>query len=455
MLSQNNKDSWKEIQEWLLSNNIEDVECIFPDLSGIARGKVIPSEKFLSGLKNNSLFIPYDTLTQMVTGHYPPTVEGRNLTRDLRMIPDAKTLRRSPWVKATKTGQIICDLYTFEYEEVNVSSRQILKNVIENYTKQGIRPVVAPEIEFFLVQKNLDPDYPLEPAKGLSGRYESGSQAYGIEALNEYVMFTDLLYNYCERSNLDVDTFLHEGGSAQLEVNFLHGSALDLADQIFLFKRTARQAALNQGMYLTFMAKPHINQPGSSMHLHQSLVDKHGQNIFSDPKKKYSEKFFHFIGGLQKYLPEASIIMYPNVNSYRRIRPDLDTPINVSWGFDNRTVGLRVPIAEPKATRVENRLPGSDVNPYLSFAVSLLAGFVGMEEKIACSKESSELSEQVDRTIPYHLYEALQIFEESKMLKKNLGENFVKLYKQVKNDEIEMFSDVVTTWEREHLLLIV
>lgn len=446
--------NFDEMKEWLLSHNVSDVECLVPDVSGIARGKVLPTEKFISGISNNSLFIPYDILTQLVTGHYSNSYESKKSYRDLRMVPDPRTIRLCPWVEGDPVAQIICDVETFHNEEVSVSSRQILKNILKQFKKMKLRPIVAPEVEFYLVQKNLDPDYPLEPAKGASGRYESGSQAYGIEALNEYVFFSDLMYEYCEHSRLDVDTILHESGSAQLEVNFIHGNALDLADQIFLFKRTARQAAFKQNSYLTFMAKPHSNQPGSSMHLHQSIMDENGKNIFTNVKNKYSKQFLYYIGGLQKYLAEASLIFYPNINSYRRIHPGFDAPINVAWGIDNRTVGLRVPIAEPTATRIENRLPGADVNPYLSFACTLLAGLEGMKQKINCKPES-KLMEESERTVPYHVNEAINLFQESTILPKYFGEAFMNLYTQVKLDEVDVYSRLVTAWEREHLLLTI
>ncbi len=446
--------NYDDMKEWLISQNVEDVECMIPDLSGIARGKVIPTEKFISGLNNNSLFVPYDILTQTVTGHYSNSHESKKSYRDLRILPDPTTIRLVPWVEGEPVAQIICDVSTFDKEVVSVSSREVLKTVLDHYRKLDLTPIIAPEIEFYLVQKNLDPDYPLVPAKGQSERYETGSQAYGIEALNEYDTIIDLIYHYCDKSSLDVDTILHESGSAQLEVNFVHGNPLDLADQIFLFKRTSRKAAFKHNTYLTFMAKPHSNQPGSSMHIHQSVIDSKGKNIFSDSGKKYSKNFFHFIGGLQKYFTEASLIFYPNINSYRRIHPGFDAPINIAWGVDNRTVGLRVPIAESNAVRVENRLPGADVNPYLSFAASLVLGLEGMKKNVQCYPES-KLSEENKRTVPYHLHEALKLFEESEVLKKYFGSDFIDLYSQVKLDEIDIFNRLVTAWERENLLLTI
>lgn len=173
-----------------------------------------------------------------------------------------------------------------------------------------------------------------------------------------------------------------------MEINFRHGDALDLADQILVFKRTMREAALKHNVAATFMAKPMTGEPGSAMHLHQSIVDvKTGKNIFSNADGTMSELFLHHIGGLQKFIPEVLPLFAPNVNSFRRFLPDTSAPVNVEWGEENRTVGLRVPDSSPENRRVENRLAGADANPYLALAASLLCGYIGMVEGIKPSAQ--------------------------------------------------------------------
>ena len=182
---------------------------------------------------------------------------------------------------------------------------------------------------------------------GRSGRAEPGRQSYSIAAVNEFDPLFDDIYQFCEDQDIEIDTLIHEDGPAQMEINLIHGNALDLADQAFLFKRTAREAALRHKMYATFMAKPHAKEPGSAMHIHQSVVDrKTRKNIFSNPDGTPSQLFFSHIGGLQKYLPAAMALFCPNVNSYRRLTRYLSAPINVQWGYDNRTAGLRVPMSD-------------------------------------------------------------------------------------------------------------
>ena len=247
---------------------------------------------------------------------------------------------------------------------------------------------MAPELEFYLTQVNTDPDLPLEPPAGRSGRSETSPQPYGLEAITEYEDLIETIYEHAEAASLHLDTMIHESGTAQLEINFNHGDPVHVSDQVLVFKRIVRQVALKHGVYATFMAKPMENQPGSAMHLHVSLVDaKKGDNLFGvapeDGGDGNTDMFRHFVGGLQKYLGECTPLFAPNVNSFRRMRPDFSAPINLQWGYDNRSCGLRVPISQPENRRIENRLPGADANPYLAIAAVLVCGYIGIRDKIA------------------------------------------------------------------------
>jgi glutamine synthetase len=330
----------------------------------------------------------------------------------------------------------------------------VLQRVLDLYAAKGWRPVVAPELEFFLVEPNTDPDYPLKPPVGRSGRPEIGRQAYSIAAVNEFDPLFDDIYAFCEAQDLDIDTLIHEAGAAQMEINLNHGNALDLADQAFLFKRTAREAALRHKMYATFMAKPLASEPGSAMHIHQSVVDtKTGANVFSDAEGKASPLFESHIAGLQKYLSSAMSLFAPNVNSYRRITRYNMAPINVQWGLDNRTAGLRVPFSEPQARRIENRLGGADANPYLAIAASLACGYLGMIEALKPTEPITGSAYDLPFALPLTLADALALLRSCKPLVELFGERFVAAYCAVKESEYETFTRVISSWEREHLLL--
>jgi glutamine synthetase len=237
-------------------------------------------------------------------------------------------------------------------------------------------------------------------------------------------------------------------------MNFNHGNPLLLADQAFLFKRTVREAGLRHEVYATFMAKPMQDEPGSSMHIHQSLYSaKSGRNIFSQANGKDTKLFKNHIAGLQRYLPMVMPLLGPNVNSYRRLVPESDAPINTHWGYDNRTVGLRVPHSEPTSRRVENRLPGADANPYLAIATSLACGYLGMVEKLSPRPPVKGSAYRLAHTLPKTLYDALHRFNTTRALKSVLGQRFIDAVTVVKETELEAYQKVISSWEREHLLL--
>jgi glutamine synthetase len=207
-------------------------------------------------------------------------------------------------------------------------------------------------------------------------------------------------------------------------------------------------------MYATFMAKPHAKEPGSAMHIHQSIVDKKTRkNIFSNPDGSPSQLFFSHIAGLQRYLPDAMSLFAPNVNSYRRITRYQLAPINVQWGYDNRTAGLRVPMSAPEARRVENRLGGADANPYIAIATSLACGYLGMVEGLQPSEPITGSAHDMPFQLPRSLDEALTRLRNCEPLVELLSDPFIAAYTIVKQAEYEVFLQVISSWEREHLLL--
>ena len=235
--------NWNEARAWLEWRGIEDIECITPDQAGVARGKMMPSKKFTS---NTSLALPSAVFMTTISGGYPEDGNGFHYPEDdgdLKLVPDLSTLSEVPW-ETDPTAQVICDLVHQDGRNVDFTPRNLLKHVLTAYAERGLKPVVAPEIEFYLVRKNPDPDYPLTPPVGRSGRPIGGGAGYSIAGVNEFDELIDDIYHFSERQGLEIDTLIHEEGAGQLEINLRHGDPVELADQVFLFKRTIREAAL-------------------------------------------------------------------------------------------------------------------------------------------------------------------------------------------------------------------
>jgi len=434
------------IQVWLKENGIEDVEAFVPDMAGAARGKVLPAAKFGSG----ELKLPEGIFAQTVSGDY--AVNKENIEdRDMLLHPDAATIRPVPWA-SDPSASIFLDCNHRDGSPVETSPRQVLRNVLKLFAAKGWNPVVAPEVEFYLINPHSDANEEVEPPEGRLGRTETSRQPYSIDTMNDFDPFINDVYAYCDAQEINIDTLSQEMGPAQFELNFLHGNAIELADQVFLFKRTVREAAIAHEMHATFLARPMSEEAGSALHVHQSVVDNNGRNIFSNEDGSPSDLFMSYIGGLQKYMPEALLIFAPYANSYRRFLSYWDSPVNLCWAIDNRTAGLRVPDSEPDARRVENRLAGSDVNPYLVLAGTLACGYLGMTEGVRPSDPVE--GSAYDRPFGLHrfLYEAIDAFEQSAAMRATLGDSFVNLYTAVKKLECKEFQEIVTPWEREVLM---
>ncbi|NVO23450.1 glutamine synthetase [Donghicola sp. C2-DW-16] len=439
------------VQSYLGDNRLDEVECIISDLPGIARGKAVPASKFA---RQNHFYLPDSIFYQTITGEWADAAgEEGFIERDMILRPDMTTATAAPWT-ADFTLQVIHDAFNRAGDPIPFSPRNVLKRVCELYRAQGWKPVIAPEMEFYLVAPNTNPSKPIEAMMGRSGRPAAARQAYSMSAVDEYGPVIDDIYDFAEAQGFEIDGITQEGGAGQLEINLRHGNPVKLADEVFYFKRLIREAALRHNCYATFMAKPIADEPGSAMHIHHSVIDlETGENIFSGPQGGETDAFFHFIGGLQKYLPSGIAVLAPYVNSYRRYVKDHAAPINLEWGRDNRTTGIRIPISDSQSRRVENRLAGMDCNPYLGIAVSLAAGYLGLMENVRPSKQFKGDAYEGDGDFAQTLGQALDEFDDCTKLHDILGPEFARVYSIVKRAEYQEFLQVISPWEREHLLI--
>ncbi len=437
-------------RDYIGNRRVDEVECVIGDIAGVARGKAMPAAKFAH---QANYFLPNSIFLQTITGEWADNPFDEFTEPDMILEPDFSTATAAAWT-ADVTLQVIHDAKDQQGNPVAFSPRNVLRRIVQLYADQGWTPVVAPEMEFFLTARNIDPNQPVIPPMGRSGRRAAGKQAYSMSAVDEYGKVIDDIYDFAEAQGLEIDGILQEGGAGQIELNLAHGDPVRLADDVFFFKRLIREAALRHDCFATFMAKPIAGEPGSAMHIHSSVIDtKTGKNIFSDKKGEETDAFLHFIGGMQNHLPGAIALLAPYVNSYRRYVPDFAAPINLEWGRDNRTTGLRVPISKPAARRVENRLPGMDCNPYIGIAATLACGYLGLMEKRAPRPEFQGSAYIDSDEIPVNIGDALDLLEEDKALTEIMGEKFVQVYTSVKRSENKEFLQVISPWEREHLLL--
>ena len=258
------------VQSYLEGHRLDEVECVIADLPGIARGKAVPASKFA---RQSHFHLPNSIYFQTITGGWGEAAGENGFTEpDMVLKPDMDTTTAAPWT-GDWTLQVIHDACDQDGAPVPFAPRNVLKRVVDLYRKEGWEPVVAPEMEFYLVARNRNPAHEIEPMMGRSGRPAAARQAYSMSAVDEFGPVIDDIYDFAEAQGFEIDGITQEGGAGQLEINLRHGDPVKLADEIFYFKRLIREAALRHDCFATFMAKPIAGEPGSAMHIHHSVMD--------------------------------------------------------------------------------------------------------------------------------------------------------------------------------------
>lgn len=429
---------------------VRQVECLFPDITGYPRGKLMPLAGFLGG---QELRIAQAITMQAVTGEYSDHPIFPEDDPDVRLVPDLATVRLAPWAPADAPRALaIHDCHELDGRPCTLAPRSLLRMVLARYAERGLTPVVAPEIEFYLTAPCADAGQALQPPLGRLGRAEVGQSAFSLNLLNELAPFWTAFEQAIETLGIRADTWIHEVGCSQYEINLWHGHAVEVADQAFLFKHAAREIAIAHGMNAVFLAKPIAGEAGSSMHLHVSVVDGEGRNVFSAADGSEAPTFRRFIGGLQAHLPDLMLLLAPNVNSYRRFVKGTQAPIHLGWGHDNRTAGLRVPASGPAARRIEQRVAGADANPYLAIAATLAAGLAGIEEGLAATEPLVGDGYAQAHGLPRSPRDALERLQGSAAARRLLGDDFVTGYCATKEIELDHHDREIGAWERRYLL---
>jgi glutamine synthetase len=427
--------------------DLKRIECAVSDFTSIPRGKILGTDLFLSRREvRMASFLVGITVTcnepdRMYTHFVPRTMP------DIRYVPDWRTFAVDPLAQVP-TGTVLCDA-TGSFDSplgetmdcAGLLPRTILKRILQRLSDAGYTSRVAPELEFALVAvTDHGPSRTLRPAPGRAGKLaheEPTAESLSLEAAHGQAPYFDAMWAACEQLRIPITGFAHEATAGQYEVNFAPGEPLAQADAVFRFKNLARELGRRHGFTATFLAKPYPNDTGSGMHWHLSLQDKAGNNPFATKKGQPSDAMRHFIGGWQRSIRGAAAIYAPYANSYFRFLDPDASPSSADWSGDNRAVAFRIPDSDAANLRLENRLPGADINPYLLLAVMLGAGLVGLRQGLDPTEPIVGLpGKGTGPKLPMSLPEALDALETCPILASVLGQPFIDLYGMVKRAEV-------------------
>lgn len=445
-MQQQHAEAQAEGLEWMARNGIRRVETVFPDLAGLARGKIQSAELFRA---SPGARMPAFLLGVTVTGAEPPDVFARVIPPslpDMALVPDWRSLVVDP-LATVPTVSLICDVAgrfpapdgAHEIDVATLAPRALLREEIARLDACGLRARVAPELEFFLVHDQRDANGGLRAAHGMSGSVPWVEEVHDLasaEALQSFGPFFDALWSACEAQRIPICGYGHESAMGQYEVNFMPGEPLAMADAVFRFKRLARELARRHGCHATFMAKPYADEPGTGMHWHVSLADAAGRNPFSDAQGGEDASLGHFVAGWQASVQGASALFAPYAHSFERLRRPDAAPASAHWGYDDRSVAFRVPHADAANRRLEHRLPGGDANPYLILAMMLGAGRIGLRDRLQpLPPRVTGAPADGGAPLPMEQVAALAALARCAIAREVLGEPFIALYAMVKRHE--------------------
>ena len=426
--------------------DIEAVQLVITDANGVARGKNIAREE-LAALYGDGRNVAGSILGLDVTGE---DVEETGLVwavgdADQVCRPVAGTLVRAPWL-TRPSAQVLGTLFELDGRPARADPRHVLARVVQRLHARGCTPVVAVELEFYLLER--DADGRLQPARGrLSGAGGERTDAYGLGPLDDMSPLFDELCAAARSLGLPIRTMMSEYAPGQFEITLEHrADALRAVDEAVMFKRAVRGVAARHGCIACFMAKPFEALAGSGMHLHASLADRDGRNLCAAESHGGSPLLRHAIGGLRATVADAMAVFAPHANSYRRFRAQSYAPVAATWGINNRTVGLRVPAGPPASRHVEHRISGADANPYLVAAVVLAGMLHGIERELDPGPpiEGNGYAQVTAGGLPLVWSEALAHAARSEFLADALGPEFLGVFLAVKRRECDKFGALVS-----------
>ncbi len=431
------------------------IELLVPDTNGIFRGKRI-ERHLLEKAGSEGVCLPGSLFGMDITG---TTVEETGLgfdegDADRLCWPVPGTLSVVPW-QARPTAQMLLAMYENDGRPFFADPRHVLDGVLAQFRDAGLVPVVALEMEFYLIDLERTPDgTPQPPRSPVTAERERSTQVYGMRELDEYRRVLEAIEDAAARQHIPGDTAVSEYAPGQYEINLQHqDDALRACDHAILLKHLIKNVVRSQGMDVTFMAKPYTDLAGSGMHIHVSVVDEAGNNIFQGTDAKGSDRLRHAVGGLLAAMAESMALFAPNANSFRRFQEGAFVPTSPDWGYNNRTTALRIPAGSDSAKRVEHRVPGADANPYLLTAAVLAGIHHGLAEALEpVAATAGNAYPQRAGGLPLTWLRALERFREGRILPAYLNADFRRVYIASKNHERQVFNRCVTALEYEWYL---
>ncbi len=439
--------------DWFLRAHpeITTIEALLPDCNGVMRGKWVPRHK-LGKIFDGELKLPKTALSLDIWGRDVEELVFATGDADGICRPVEGSLLPTPWAAGGQHGQVMLSMFDADGTPYPGDPRHVLKQVLARYQEAGWRPVVAAELEFSLVR--WDQSIPMHTCPSPVGGSPVGGNTYGLDVLNHHQEMMEDLRLACEVQDLPFDGVVKESAPSQYEINMQHvDNPVLAAKQIMMMKRLIKGVAAKHDLIASFMPKPFEDEAGNGMHVHCSVVDENGINIFDDGTEKGSPLLKNAIGGCLLNMADSVAILAPSYNAYRRFQKGCHAPTFPSWGYENRTVAVRVPAGSHVARRLEHRVAGADANPYLLFAVLLSAMLDGIEQNLSPGDPiTGDGYSQEEATLPVYMPDAVKLFSESDFIRNSLGEELQRIFTLTKQQEIEEFRKRVTLLEHQSYL---
>ena len=436
-------DRGAEAQSFLDANpDPQSFHLIWTDLCGVQRGKILRRDELVPAWRDGRFF-PISAMVLDVTGQDIPETglvfdEG---DRDMLLWPVSGSLAAIPWAEEP-AAQYIAAIRDLDGTRHYADPRNVLEKVAGRFAEFGMTPVGAVELEFFLMDREAAfAGKPVAPKSLVSGARPQHYQAYHLQDLDDFAPFFRDLYGFAAIQNLPAKTLISEYAPGQMEIVLRHRpDVLKACDEAIMLKRLIKATADKHGLAATFMAKPYSEWTGSGMHVHISLADAEGKNLFAASEPAENELLLNALGGLKAAMAESMLIFAPNANSYRRFRRNSYAPVSASWGINNRTVSLRIPAGAAETCHIEHRPAGADANPYLVMAAILAGMHHGITEKLdPGSPVTGNGYEKRAKYIPGNWYDAIDAFWRASILKEYFGKDFIDTYCTLKEVEADRF----------------